>query len=159
MEVVIVQAWVGMWGRTVESSRGKRGGAAMPTILLVENDGDVSELFRVAVTRQWPSLRVLTSAGGYPALEVARDERLVAAVINQRLADLDGLEVCRRLREFSNVPIVLIPVQVDRTTRSNALATGVNALVAPPVLLKDLIETLEPFLRAAAAPSSGTLRD
>jgi DNA-binding response OmpR family regulator len=128
----------------------------MPIVLIVEDDIYVSDIISTAVRRRWPGVHVVVTASGYSAVGLVRAVPLAAVVIDQRLVDVDGLKVCQSLRQFSTVPIVLIAADGGRATRERAASFGVNAVLGEDYGLNDIVDALEPFLRAGALDTEGS---
>lgn len=125
----------------------------MLNILVVHADLHMSEQLRTAVRRRWPWVDVQAAASGTQALEVVRHWPVTAAVIDQDLKGEEGLDVCQRLRQYTQAPLVLLVAGLDPALHQRALRYGVNALVVKPFRVREVVATLEPFLRAAVSRS------
>ena len=76
-------------------------------------------------------------------------------ILDLGLPDLDGLEVCRRVREFSDVPIVVLSAYGDERRKVEALDSGADDFVTKPFGMAELEARLRVALRHAAARSDG----
>ena len=77
-------------------------------------------------------------------------------ILDLGLPDLDGLEVCRRIREFSDVPIVVLSAYGDERRKVEALDSGADDFVTKPFGMAELEARLRVALRHAAARSDGS---
>lgn len=105
------------------------------------------------------ALRVILRDAGYEALPADRGEQALdqaavgnpqAAIIDLILPDLDGVEVCRRLREWSAMPIIVLSAVGDEDAKVRALAAGADDYVTKPFGPRELIARLEAVLRRVA---------
>ena len=105
------------------------------------------------------ALRVILRDAGYEALpadtgEEALDVAAVrhpdAAIIDLVLPDIDGVEVCRRLREWSQMPIIVLSAVGEEDVKVRALAAGADDYVTKPFGPRELIARLQAVLRRSA---------
>ncbi len=105
------------------------------------------------------ALRVILRDAGYEALpastlEEALDQAAVArpdaAIIDLVLPDGDGVELCRRLREWSGIPVIVLSAIGDEDVKVRALAAGADDYVTKPFGPRELIARLQANLRRAA---------
>ena len=105
------------------------------------------------------ALRVILRDAGYEAvpattgeeaLDLAAVRRPDAAIIDLVLPDIDGVEVCRRLREWSEIPIIVLSAVGEEDAKVRALAAGADDYVTKPFGPRELIARLEAVLRRAA---------
>jgi two-component system KDP operon response regulator KdpE len=87
---------------------------------------------------------------GEEALDLAAVRRPAAAVIDLVLPDIDGIEVCRRLREWSDLPIIVLSAVGDEDAKVRALAAGADDYVTKPFGPRELVARLEAVLRRVA---------
>jgi DNA-binding response OmpR family regulator len=85
---------------------GKRG--ATVKVLIVEDDPDVVDLVRECVNARWHRSEVVAVGEGVKALATAKSEPADIVILDIGLPDIDGWEVLRRLREFSDVPVLIL---------------------------------------------------
>jgi two-component system KDP operon response regulator KdpE len=108
------------------------------------------------------ALRVILRDAGYEALpastaeealDVAAVGRPDAAIIDMVLPDGDGIELCRRLREWSEMPVIVLSAVGDEDAKVRALACGADDYVTKPFGPRELIARLEANLRRTAPDS------
>lgn len=112
------------------------------------------------------ALRVILRDGGYEALPAATMEEALdvaavrapeAAIVDLLLPDGDGVELCRRLREWSDMPVIVLSAVGDEDAKVRALAAGADDYVTKPFGPRELIARLEANLRRSAAESEEPL--
>ena len=85
------------------------------TVLVVDDDPNVVDLARLYLERD--GYQVLTANDGASGLALARDEQPSLVVLDVMLPNLNGLEVCRALRQESSVPIIMLTARVEEEDR------------------------------------------
>ena len=96
--------------------------------------------------------KVVTTSTGRDALEGAGRDRPRAVIIEVALPDLDGIEVCRRLRRRSEVPIIVLSAIHDDDAKIAALMSGADDYVTKPFSAGELVARLATRLRASPSP-------
>ncbi|MGO9973675.1 MAG: response regulator transcription factor [Solirubrobacteraceae bacterium] len=105
------------------------------------------------------ALRVILRDAGYEALpastaeealDVAAVARPDAAIIDMVLPDVDGIALCRRLREWSDMPVIVLSAVGDEEAKVRALANGADDYVTKPFGPRELIARLQANLRRIA---------
>jgi two-component system KDP operon response regulator KdpE len=84
---------------------------------------------------------------GEEALDLAAVRHPEAAIIDLVLPDIDGVEVCRRLREWTQIPIIVLSAVGEEDAKVRALAAGADDYVTKPFGPRELIARLEAVLR------------
>jgi DNA-binding response OmpR family regulator len=124
-------------------------------VLLVEDDarlaGMVSEYLGAA------GFEVAAVAGGAAALERLGREPYDALVLDLTLPDIDGLEVCRRLRAKWNTPVLMLTARGEPMDRVVGLEIGADDYLAKPFEPRELLARLRALLRRAHAPARSSL--
>ncbi len=110
------------------------------TVLAVDDDPDALFILDRLLSRQ--GYRVRTAGGGRAALALLETEPVDVIVLDVMMPDLDGLAVCRALRENERtrgIPVILLTASVETATRLEAMALGVSEFVTKPLNSRDLI--------------------
>jgi DNA-binding response OmpR family regulator len=110
-----------------------------PQILIVEDDLDLSEMLNAYFRVQ--NYEVHTAAWGEEALRIAKDHSLELVVLDIRLPDIDGYEVCRRLRlqrHTQETPIIFLTEKRDRVDKLQGLELGVVDYITKPFDIQEL---------------------
>jgi DNA-binding response OmpR family regulator len=121
-----------------------------PPILVVEDEPRVAGLIRLYL--EHAGYAVETAVDGREALARARSEpapRLI--VLDVMLPHVDGFEVCRRLREESDVPIIVVTARVAEADRIEGLELGADDYLTKPFSPRELVARVRTVLRRAPA--------
>lgn len=131
------------------------------TVLVVDDEPRIRRFVRVALERNGWS--VTEAASGASALDSVHEAPPDCILLDVMLPDIDGFEVIRRLREFSQVPIILLTGRDSEEDRVRGLDLGADDYVAKPFGVRELMARIRANLRRAAArprpPESFTYRD
>jgi DNA-binding response OmpR family regulator len=130
------------------------------TILVVEDEANIADL--VALYLQREGFRVLQQSTGIGALDAVRDHRPRLVVLDIGLPDIDGLEVCRRIRSVGNLPVIFLTARGDEVDRVLGLELGADDYVSKPFSPRELTARVKAVLRRAGSPlgevdSAGTI--
>ena len=118
------------------------------TVLVVEDDPDTTEI--VSLYLRGDGHTVLTSADGLEGLRLARETRPDLVILDLMLPGLDGIAVCRRLREESDVPIIMLTARVEAKDRLAGLDIGADDYITKPFSPKELVARVRAVLRRSA---------
>jgi two-component system, OmpR family, KDP operon response regulator KdpE len=119
-----------------------------PRILVCDDETQILRALRVILRDV--GFEALPASDGEEALDVAAVQHPDAAIIDLVLPDIDGVEVCRRLREWSQMPIIVLSAVGDEDVKVRALAAGADDYVTKPFGPRELVARLEAVLRRAA---------
>ncbi|MGQ9466670.1 MAG: response regulator [Anaerolineae bacterium] len=114
-------------------------------ILVVEDDLVLRETLEYNLTRQ--GYQVYTAADGYTALETARREYPDLILLDLMLPGLDGLEVCRILRQETNAPILMLTARDEEVDKIVGLEIGADDYVTKPFSMRELLARIKAQLR------------
>src|SRR5438445_352602 len=117
------------------------------TILLVEDEDSVQRL--LAYPLEHEGFRVVQARDGEEALERFRDEHVDLVVLDLMLPKLDGLEVCRRLRAQSSVPIIMLTARDDELDKVVGLELGADDYITKPFSIREFRSRVRALLRRA----------
>ena len=128
----------------------------MSTILVIDDDDHLREVVRYALARE--GFAVLEAADGEAAWAMV--ERCDLLVLDVGMPRLDGLALCRRVRERSDVPIVFLSARGEEVDRVLGLDLGGDDYVTKPFSTRELVSRVKARLRKRSAPAvvSGALR-
>jgi len=114
-------------------------------VLIVEDDLTLMETLEYNLRRQ--GYHVLTAADGLKALELARQEQPHLIVLDIMLPHMDGLEVCRLLRQEMNVPILMLTARAAEVDRVLGLKMGADDYLTKPFGMRELLARVKTLLR------------
>ena len=122
------------------------------SVLVVDDDPNVVELARLYLQRD--GYRVLTAFDGADGLASAREERPDIVVLDVMLPRINGLDVCRALREESQIPIIMLTARVEEEDRLTGLELGADDYITKPFSPRELAARVRAVLRRSG--SDGT---
>jgi two-component system, OmpR family, KDP operon response regulator KdpE len=125
----------------------------MTKVLVVDDDPSLLKALRIGLTARGDD--VVTAHSGVEAVNQVALARPDLVILDLGLPDIDGLEVCRRVREFSDVPIVVLSAYGDEHRKVEALDSGADDFVTKPFGMAELEARLRVALRHAGASKDG----
>jgi two-component system alkaline phosphatase synthesis response regulator PhoP len=118
-------------------------------VLIVDDDAKIVELVKLYLNRD--GYGVITAYDGTTALKLARESHPDLIVLDIMLPGIDGLEICRILRQESSVPIVLLTARTTEQDRSLGLDMGADDYIIKPFSPKELAARVRAVFRRTAA--------
>jgi DNA-binding response OmpR family regulator len=128
---------------------------ARPSLLLVDDDAALVGVLAAALSEE--GFDVLTAHDGREGLSSFLAGRFDLVVLDVLMPELDGLEVCRRLRQGSKVPVIFLTSRADEVDRITGLETGADDYMAKPFNTRELVARIRAVLRRAAPADVTTL--
>jgi two-component system, OmpR family, alkaline phosphatase synthesis response regulator PhoP len=130
----------------------------MTNVLVVDDEPNLVELVQGYLERA--GYAVDTATDGESALEAARAAHPDLVVLDLMLPGMDGIEVCRRLRQFSNAYILMLTARAEEVDKLVGLAVGADGYMTKPFSPRELVARTQAMLRrprdSAGAPSQHT---
>ena len=123
------------------------------TILLVDDEDAVQKLLTYPLERD--GFRVVAARDGEEALARFREGSFDLVVLDLMLPKLDGLEVCKRIRSESTVPIIMLTARDDELDKVLGLELGADDYITKPFSIREFRSRVRALLRRAAAPRPG----
>ena len=120
------------------------------TILLVDDEDSVQKLLTYPLERD--GFRVVQARDGEQALRMFGDERIDLVVLDLMLPKVDGLEVCKRLRADSNVPIIMLTARGEELDKVLGLELGADDYITKPFSIREFRSRVRALLRRAGLP-------
>jgi DNA-binding response OmpR family regulator len=120
------------------------------TILLVDDEDSIQKLLAFPLERD--GFRVVQARDGAEALERFAEERIDLVVLDLMLPKLDGIEVCRRIRVSSMVPILMLTARDDELDKVLGLELGADDYMTKPFSVREFRSRVRALLRRASAP-------
>ena len=122
----------------------------MPTILIVDDEPIVREV--VAQYLKNDGFTVEVAGDGLEAVSRFASARPDLVLLDLMLPGIDGIEVCRRIRAQSNVPIIMVTAKTDETDTIIGLGVGADDYIAKPFSPRELVARVKAVLRRVSAP-------
>src|SRR5213592_681146 len=122
-------------------------------VLVVDDEPQITRVLRTVLSSQ--GYQVRTAAEGESALSNFKEWSPELVITDLYMPHMDGVELCRRIREVSSVPIIVLSVKGEEKTKVEALDSGADDYVTKPFGIDELMARVRAALRRSGA-SSGT---
>jgi DNA-binding response OmpR family regulator len=124
------------------------------TILLVDDEESVQKLLTYPLERD--GFRVVSARDGEEALRRFGEQPVDLVVLDVMLPKIDGLEVCKRLRSQSSVPIIMLTARDDEFDKVLGLELGADDYITKPFSIREFRSRVRALLRRVSAPRPGS---
>ena len=122
-------------------------------ILVIDDEPDVIESVRLGFTLQWREIDVLGATSGEAGLDAVEHEHPDIVLLDVGLPDVDGFEVLRQIRAFSDVPVVMLTARDDSMDKVKGLELGADDYVTKPFNHLELMARVKAVLRRLDMPA------
>jgi two-component system KDP operon response regulator KdpE len=128
-------------------------------ILIVDDEPQITRVLRTSISAHGYEVRVANE--GQTALQIARDWPPDLMITDLAMPVMDGLELCRRFRQLSNAPIIVLSIKSEEQTKVQAFDAGADDYVTKPFGMNELLARMHANLRRAAQEqkSSGVIAE
>jgi len=134
---------------TASTDAAEANSALRSRVLVVDDSEDYRELIGEPLANE--GFSVQTAVDGRDALERARSFQPDIIILDLGLPDMDGVEVCRRIRTFSDAYIVMLTARDDEVDKVVGLSVGADDYVTKPFSLRELVARIHAILRRPRA--------
>lgn len=114
-------------------------------ILVVEDEKEIADLIEIYLTND--GYQVLKAYNGKEALDILSKEQVHLVVLDIMMPEMDGLEVCRKIREHNNMPILMLSAKSEDMDKILGLSTGADDYLTKPFNPLELIARVKSQLR------------
>ncbi|UXR64990.1 response regulator transcription factor [Bdellovibrio bacteriovorus] len=126
----------------------------MNRILLIDDDQKLGELLRQYF--QQFDLLIEQSTTPSQALQSLRRDRFDAIILDVMLPEMDGFEVCKRIRSFSDIPILMLTARGETSDKVLGLELGVDDYLPKPFESRELVARIKSLIRRSKKTASGS---
>jgi DNA-binding response OmpR family regulator len=123
-------------------------------VLVVDDEQPIRDLVRSYLARE--QMDVLTAEDGTTALELVRGEQPDVVVLDLMLPGMDGIEVCRQLRTFSDAYVLMLTARGEEVDRIVGLSIGADDYLTKPFSPRELVARVKALLRRPRAAAGAT---
>lgn len=116
-------------------------------VLIVEDEKSIIDAIKIAFEFRWPGANVLAAATGKKGVELVRAKSPDIVILDLNLPDISGFEVLNRIREFSNVPVIILTVRSDDEDVLRGLEAGADDYIIKPFNYLTLLARVKTVLR------------
>jgi two-component system KDP operon response regulator KdpE len=127
---------------------------AKPHILVVDDEPQLTRVLRRSLMAEGYDVRI--AEDGQFALQIFQDWPPALVVTDLAMPNMSGLELCRRLRAISEVPIIVLSVRGEEQTKVEALDAGADDYVTKPFGMDELLARIRAALRRKPASDAST---
>jgi two-component system, OmpR family, KDP operon response regulator KdpE len=120
-------------------------------ILVVDDESQITRVLRTSLSSQGYDIRAAND--GETALEIMKDWTPDLVITDLSMPNMDGLELCRRLRPATRIPIIVLSVRGEERTKVQALDAGADDYVTKPFGIEELLARVRANLRRAPSES------
>ena len=119
------------------------------SILVVDDERRYRELLEMNLVRR--GYRVRQAVDGLSALNAIEEEEPSLVILDLKLPDIDGYEVCRRVRSYSNIPVIMLTARAEQAEKVRGLDVGADDYVTKPFGADELLARVDAVLRRSRA--------
>src|SRR6266496_1272342 len=123
-------------------------------VLVVDDEPQITRVLRTVLSSQ--GYQVRTAAEGESALTNFTEWRPELVITDLYMPHMDGVELCRRIRAMSNVPIIVLSVKGEERTKVEALDSGADDYVTKPFGADELLARVRAALRRGTSADAGS---
>ncbi len=128
-------------------------------VLLIDDAPDLAEVISLCFEMRWPNSTIVKAETAAEGVRLARTARPEVVILDIGLPDRDGFQVCREIRSFSDVPIIMLTVRSDDHDVVKGLEWGADEYIVKPFSYIQLLARVQAVIRRSrAAPSSAVER-
>ena len=124
------------------------------TILVVEDDPNIQEALRYSLEKE--NYRLILADDGDLALTLAQNHSPDLILLDIMLPGMDGLTVCKRIREENNVPIIMLTAKTEEIDKVLGLELGADDYITKPFSMRELIARIKVQLRHSSSKNGTT---
>jgi two-component system response regulator BaeR len=124
-------------------------------VLIIEDEVKLAEL--LADYLRQSGFAAVTIGEGSRALEAIRGEQPDLILLDLMLPGKDGLEICREVRQFSSVPIIMVTARIEEIDRLLGLELGADDYVCKPFSPREVVARVKAVLRRSGGEAAGTI--
>jgi two-component system KDP operon response regulator KdpE len=121
-------------------------------LLVVEDDKEIVEAISLAFQIRWPEAQVISTHSGRKGVDLVESEQPDIVILDLGLPDINGFEVLRRIRLFSQVPIIILTVRAEETDIIKGLEWGADDYILKPFRQLELLARIKAQIRRQGQP-------
>ena len=114
-------------------------------VLLIEDEEEIADLLRLVFEKE--GFRLLHAASGEKGLQLLNERSPRAVLLDLGLPGIDGMEVCRRIRASSDVPVIMLTARDDEIDKVVGLEIGADDYVTKPFSPREVVARVKAVLR------------
>jgi len=116
-------------------------------ILMIEDDASIVETLSLGLQVQWPNAKLISTHLGGKGIEMLRAEEPDVIILDLGLPDMGGMEVLAGVRQFSQVPVVILTVRGEQRDITTGLEMGADDYMVKPFRIRELLARIRALAR------------
>ncbi len=124
--------------------------------LIIEDSNEIIDMVAQILALRWPEASLISTTLGMRGVELAEKELPDLIILDLGLPDVDGFQVLRKIRGFSDVPVVILTVRGDETDKVRGLELGADDYIVKPFSTGEFLARLKAALRRSPKPEAAT---
>ena len=116
-------------------------------VVVIDDSLEIIEVVSLCFQLRWSDANLLSAATGAKGLELIEDENPDIIILDVGLPDMDGFEVLRELRRFSQVPVIMLTVRGEDTDVAKGLELGADDYITKPFSHIELVARVQAVMR------------
>jgi two-component system, OmpR family, response regulator VicR len=117
----------------------------IPQILVVDDDLPIRKFIQANLEAR--GYQVLEAADGEEAIRIAQKENPDLLILDIIMPGMDGFTVCRKIREWSSVPVIMLSAREGENDKEKCGACGANDYLTKPFILRELLALVKSWLK------------
>ena len=127
-------------------------------LLVIEDDEEIVEAITLAFKIRWPEAQVISTHSGVNGVDLVESEQPDAVILDLGLPDINGFDVLRRIRLFSQVPIIIVTVRAEEADIIKGLEWGADDYIIKPFRQLELLARIKAQIRSQGQPEEERIR-
>ena len=114
-------------------------------VLIAEDEKPISDIIKFNLEKE--GYEIITAYDGEDALKKALNEQLELIILDIMLPSMDGFEICKRVREKSSVPIIMVTAKEEEVDKILGLELGADDYITKPFSIRELVARVKANVR------------
>lgn len=122
-------------------------------VLVVEDSTDIIETVALTLELRWPEANLISTSYGEKGIELVKKQLPDVIILDLGLPDMDGFEVLRQIRGFSDVPLIILTGRGDEGAKIKGLEMGADDYIVKPFSAGEFLARVKAALRHSKTPA------
>jgi DNA-binding response OmpR family regulator len=119
-------------------------------VLLIEDNSEIVDIVTITLQLRWAEVTLISTFLGNEGVELAKTEQPDLIMLDLGLPDIDGFQVLRKIRDFSDVPVVILTVRGEEMDKIKGLELGADDYITKPFSPGELLARMKALLRRSS---------
>ncbi len=119
-------------------------------VLLIEDNSEIVDIVTITLQLRWAEVTLISTFLGKEGVELAKTEQPDLIMLDLGLPDIDGFQVLRQIRDFSDVPVVILTVRGEEMDKIKGLELGADDYIIKPFSPGELLARMKALLRRSS---------